>query len=103
MFLNEREEKIIGAFMNIEREFQGETVVLKWEDGSQICGIYDSYIEDETDFEMDEEEYEEFWSFVFEVISVTGNPPVYITKDNFFCVNYHNFPNEITVGDKKIF
>lgn len=102
MYLNNKEEKIIGSFMTIADEVEGETVILKWEDGSEVKGIYDSYIEDENDLELDDEKYEEFWSFVFEVVEVSGEPPVYITEDDYFCVNYHNFPEKIMVNGKDI-
>ncbi len=102
MYLNNNEEKIIGSFMNISDEVEGEIVILKWGNESKVKGIYDSYIEDENDLELDDEKYEEFWSFVFKVVEVIGEPPVYITEDEYFCINYHNFPDEIIVGDKKI-
>lgn len=102
MYLNNNEEKIIGSFMNIADEVEGEIVILKWGNESKVKGIYDSYIEDENDLELDDEKYEEFWSFVFKVVEVIGEPPVYITEDEYFCINYHNFPDEIIVDDKKI-
>ena len=102
MYLNDREEKIIGSFMDVADELEGKLLILKWEDGSQAHGIYDSYVEDESDFDMDEESYEEFWSFVFKAIDIVGEPPIYITEDEYFCIDYHNFPNEIFVDNTKI-
>ncbi len=102
MYLNDREEKIIGSFMDVSDELEGKLMTLKWEDGSQVQGVYDSYVEDESDCDMDEESYEEFWSFVFKAIDIVGEPPIYITEDEYFCVNYYNFPNEIFVGNTKI-
>ena len=101
MYLNEKEEKTIGIFMNASDELEGQSVILKWQNGSQVQGIYDSYIEDETDCEMDDEDYEEFWSFIFKVVNILGKPPIYVTEDDFFCVNYHNFPDEILTPDGK--
>ncbi len=102
MYLNDKEEKIIGSFMDIADELEGKIVVLKWENGCQVQGIYDSYIEDELDCDMDSEAYEEFWSFVFKATDLIGKPPIYITQDEFFCINYKNFPDEIIVDGKKI-
>lgn len=99
MYLNDREEKIIGAFMNIADELEGKPVVLKWRDGSWVLGIYDSYIEDENDCDIEDIGYEEFWSFVFKAVGVSGTPPIYITDDEYFCINYHNFPDEVTVAE----
>lgn len=102
VYLNDKEEKIIGLFMDIADDLEGKSLVLKWKDGSQMKAIYDSYMEDEMDCELEDDNYEEFWSFVFEAVSVSGNPPVFITEDNFFCINYQNFPDEILVGNKKV-
>ncbi len=102
MYLNDKERKIIGTFMNVADELENKLIMLKWKDGSQAQGIYDSYIEDESDYDLDDERYEEFWSFVFRAIDIKGNPPIYITEDEYFCINYHNFPNEIFVENKKV-
>lgn len=102
MYLNDKEEKIIGLFMEIADELEGKLIVLKWKDGSQVCGIYDSYIEDELDYEMDDERYEEFWSFVFKAVDLIGAPPIYITEDEYFCIDYRNFPDEIIADGRKI-
>lgn len=102
MYLNHKEEKIIGKFFEISDEFENLTLILKWNEYSQITAIYDSYIEDESDCDMDDVQYEEFWSFVFKAIDVFGVPPVCITEDNCFLINYHNFPDEIIADGKKI-
>ena len=102
MYLNDKEEKIIGAFMNVADELEGNLIILNWKDGSQAQGIYDSYIEDELDCDIDDEDYEEFWSFVFKAVDIEGEPPIYITEDEYFCIDYRNFPDEIIVGDTKI-
>ena len=101
-FLNEKEEKIIGKFLNNTNSIQGEELSLIWDDGSQVYAKYDSFIEDELDFEIDEEGYEEIWSFVFKVIRADTNAPIEITEDNYFLINYRNFPKEIIVNGKKI-
>lgn len=102
MYLNDKEGKKIGPFMAVADELEGKTIILKWKNGSQVQGIYDSYIEDELDCDMDDKDYEEFWSFVFKAIDLTGEPPIYITEDEYFCINYRNFPDEIVVDNKKI-
>ena len=100
-YWNEKEEKIIGKFISNTSECECKEMILKWQDGSQVTAVFDSYIEDENDCEMDDENYEEFWSFVFKALNITGNPPIYITEDEYFLVNYHNFPDEI-IADNKI-
>lgn len=101
-FLNEKEAKVIGKFLNSTNSIQGKELILIWNDGSQAYAVYDSYIEDELDFEIDEDGYEEFGSFVFKVIRVDANVPIEITEDNYFLINYRNFPKEIIVNGKKI-
>ena len=71
MYLNDKEEKIIGQFVNVADDLEGQLLILNWKDGSQAHGIYDSYIEDELDCDMDDESYEEFWSFVFKAVDIT--------------------------------
>lgn len=102
MYLNDKEERIIGSFMDVADGLEGKMLILKWEDGSYVHGIYDSFIEDELDCDMDDENYEEFWSFVFKAIDLKGEPPISITEDEYFCVNYHNFPKEIIANGQKI-
>ena len=97
MYLNDKEEQIIGKFMNIADDNENKKMILKWKNYGVIYGVFDSYIEDESECDMDEEGYEEFWSFVFKAVEVLGNPPVYITEDEFFCVDYRNFPDEIVL------
>lgn len=101
-FWNDREEKIIGTFMNNIDSYEEQELILKWEDGSEVCAIFDSYIEDESDCDLDEEGYEEFWSFVFKAVDIVGDPPIYITEDDYFMVNYLNFPKEILAGKTQI-
>lgn len=102
MYLNNKEKYIIETFMKKADDYEGETVILKWKDGCQVECVYDSYIEDESDFDMDEEGYEEFWSFAFKFNkTIIGTPPVVITEDDYFLVNYHNFPDEILSFDGK--
>lgn len=102
MYFNNKEEAIIAPFMNIADEYEGKILTLKWENGSKITAVYDTYIEDESDYELDDDNYEEYWTFVFKALDMTGKPPVYITDDEYFCINYHNFPAEIFAENKNI-
>ena len=52
--------------------------------------------------DVDDKNYEDFTTFAFAAVETKGNPPVLITKDNYFCVNYKNFPDEIIVNGRKI-
>ncbi len=102
LYLNDKEEKVIGKCIEVIDDYYQKEMLLNWGNGNIVYGIYDSYIEDENDFDMESDEYEEFWSFVFKVIKVFGNPPIHVTEDKYFCVDYRNFPDEILVDGKKI-
>jgi len=101
MYLNDKEEKVIDIFYGNIDEFARYEMILIWESGV-IKAYFDTCFEDMNDYDEDDERFEEYVSFAFEVINVSGEPPVFITKDNFFCVNYHNFPDAIMVEGKKI-
>lgn len=102
MFLNEKEEKIISHFLSRLNQYDIEEMKLLWLDGSVVFANFDTCFEDDNGLDEDDEAYEEFTTFVFKVIDISGNPPVFITEDDFFCVNYRNFPDEILVDGKKI-
>lgn len=100
--LNNYEKDIIIGFMQNLDKYENETMLLIWNDGSQIEAIFDTCFEDDNDFNENDERYEEFMSFAFTKTSIKGKPPVYITADNGFLLSYHNFPDIILVGNKKI-
>ena len=58
--------------------------------------------DDDNGLDVDDKNYEDFTTFAFAVVEKKGNPPVFITKDSYFCINYKNFPDEIFAGGKKI-
>ncbi len=100
MYLNNKEEEIIGVFLGNLDHFESFEMLLKWDNGSQVKALFDTCFEDEDDDENDVE-FEEYMSFMFKVISVVGEPPIEIC-DNYFLINYRNFPKEIIVDSKKI-
>lgn len=102
MFLNDKEEAVIGTFLSNLDEYEFEEMELTWENGGKIVANYVSNYEDSNDKRKGEEGYEEYTSFVFDMIDVTGEPPVFISEQDGFCMNYHNFPSEITVDGTKI-
>ncbi len=89
MFLNPNEEKVIsGLYKNLDN-IGDSALTLIWESG-YIKATFDTCFED-----MDDETNEEFYSFVFFAEEVSGEPPVEISDDGFFLINYKNFPAEI--------
>ncbi len=99
---SENEEKIIERFYDNLDEFDNKKMLLIWNDGSKIFANFDTCFEDDNELEMDDENYEEFCSFIFEVLAVEGNPPVHISEANFCLINYHNFPDTILADGQKI-
>lgn len=102
VYWNKNEEAIIRDFLACNRNYIGEEVLLKWNGKGSVLAEYSMLMEDENDYEMNDERYEEFWSFAFHGVQITGNPPISINRQNNFLINYHNFPDEILVDGKKI-
>ena len=124
IYLNENEKKHIEKFIMIADDYKCKEMILKWDDGNKIVAIYKDFIddkenmlllwengssvlakldtcfEDENDYEN--EKHEEFWSFSFTAILIFKKPPVFISENNGFLINYHNFPKEILVDGVKI-
>ena len=96
MFLNPNEGKIISKFCANYNHLSGKSLLLEWNSGS-ICAKFDTCFED-----IDDETEEEYYSFLFIASSADGKPPVVINEDNYFLVNYKNFPNSITLDSVKL-
>jgi len=102
MYFSEKERPIIRTFYGNMDEYAKKPMFLRWKDGSMVIANFDTCFDDDNDLELDDENYEDFTSFVFKALWVKDNPPVYITEDLFFLVDYRNFPDEIIAGGKKI-
>ena len=102
MFLNDKESKIIATFYSNLAFYENIDMQLKWSNDFQINAKFDTCFESDNELEINDPHYEEFTVFVFKANSVSGSPSVYITEDNYFCNNYHNFPKEIIANGKKI-
>ena len=102
MFLNDKEEAIIGKFLSHADDYDYEDMELTWSNGSKIVATYVSNFEDSNDKIKGTEGYEEYTTFVFDVIEVIGEPPVLISEQDGFCINYHNFPEEIVKDEEKL-
>ena len=102
MFSNDKEEAIIGTFLSNADEYEFDDMELSWDNGGKIIANYVSNYEDSNDKKKGTEGYEEYTSIVFDAIEVIGEPPVMISEQDGFCLNYHNFPSLITVDGTKI-
>ena len=102
LFLNKNEENIICNFLKHEREYINKDLDLRWENKGGVIAKYKVLLEDESDYEIGESEYEELWSFGFNLVEIYGAPPISVNHQNNFLINYHNFPDEIIFDGKKI-
>lgn len=102
MYFTDKEEKIIRTFYKNLKLCGENELLLKWDEDNFITALFDTCFDDDNDYEMDEEGYEEFTSFAFSAISISGQPPVYVTEDDGFLIDYRNFPKEILLDGKKI-
>ena len=100
MFLNDKEEKVIGTFMGNLEQYDTKEMTLIWQSG-EIIAKFDTCFEDDN-MADETDDYEEYTTFVFEMLKMSDKPPVFVTEDRYFCVNYHNFPDEIICDGKKI-
>ena len=98
MYFSKSEQSIIETFYkNLSNITEEDILTLVWSEG-QIQAKFDTCFDDFNE----ENEEDEFTSFVLKKIESTGKPPVEITEADFFIINYHNFPTEIICNGKKI-
>ena len=91
MYFSKKEQPIIETFYkNLPNITTKDVLELKWKTGS-IKAVFDTCFDD-----FDEEnERDEYTSFVFKGLSFDGKPPVQISDEKVFVINYHNFPESI--------
>ncbi len=89
---SENEKDIVSTFYSSLDEIEDKELQLFWETGS-VTALFDTCFDD---FADDNEE-DEYTSFVFKVVNVKGRVPIEISSAGYFIVNYHNFPQKIEV------
>lgn len=98
MYFSEKEQSIIEKFYkNLSSITEKDVLTLIWDEG-QIQAKFDTCFDDYSE----ENEEDEFTSFVLKKIELIGTPPIEITEANFFIINYHNFPRKIICNGKNI-
>ena len=105
MYLNKYEEKVIKPLFKAiaynNRSENKNIFTLKWKNGTKINAIYVTTDEDDNGLEVDEVGYEEYYSFIMDVIDVLNFSPLdgfdskWVKKGGSIDFNYHNFPDEI--------
>lgn len=98
MYFTKNEKSIIQNFYkNLSKIGERDILELVWETG-KIKAVFDTCFDD-----FDENnENDEFTSFVFKGEKLEGTIPVDIGENHLFIVNYHNFPKQILFYGKKI-
>lgn len=101
-FLNDREEAIIADFYRNIKSHRADKLTLVWNGFGVADAVFYSCFEDDNDLEDDDENYEEFVTFVFKATHIRGNLPVKTDENGYFWINYRTFPDEIIADNKKI-
>lgn len=96
MPFSSKEEKIILQFYKNIGSLKGRELTLFWEKAT-VTALFDTVFED-----LDDDTEEEFISFSFKCLFASGNAPIEITQDEYFIVNYRNFPLRIECDEKII-
>ncbi|MCM1194640.1 MAG: hypothetical protein NC332_01760 [Firmicutes bacterium] len=89
---SEKEKSIVQILYNQIDNIYNKKIKLSWDTG-YIIAEFDTCFDDFAD----NDENDEFTSFVFHVIRVEGTLPIIISEDNYCTINYHNFPKYITL------
>lgn len=98
MYFGKNEKSIIEKFYKSLSEIGGNDILeLLWETG-KITAVFDTCFDD---FDENNEK-DEFTSFVFKSKNMEGVIPVDIGENDLFIVNYHNFPKQILLNGKEI-
>lgn len=102
--LSEKEKQIIEKFLENLDKYDNKVMTLKWSNKGEVIAEFDTCFEDANDFNLDDsdDKFEEYISFAFDALQISGSPPISINHHNNFLINYHNFPDEILVDGKKI-
>lgn len=97
MYFSKNEQSIIETFYkNLSKITEEDILTLVWMEG-QIQAKFDTCFDD---FNEDNEE-DEFTSFVLKKLELKGKSPIEITEANLFIINYHNFPNRYNFERRK--
>ena len=88
--LSIKEANIVKDLYSRLDEISNREIKLIWTT-CEIIAVFDTCF---YDFNEDDES-DEFTSFVFKVNIVKGVVPINISEDNYCIINYHNFPTKI--------
>lgn len=88
--LSKKEGKIVGELYSRLDEIFNKEIKLIWKTGKMIA-VFDTCFDDFSE----DDEFDEFTSFVFKVSNISGTVPVEISEDDYCIINYHNFPIKI--------
>lgn len=98
MFFSAQEDKIMRPFAEKLDAHLGSPIKMKLQDGTELIVSFDTCYESDNDLEMDEEGYEEYFSYVFmieKVLSVSKENAEKYKENTLFELNYHTIPLEM--------
>lgn len=96
MYLNSKEEKIIGEFLTfLDKKTEADLLTLKWDSGTEVIGTCLCIYESDNGLELSDPNYEEMWAVAITIKEIIqdGEEIHPISEDNIFEVTYHNCPN----------
>lgn len=98
MFFSAQEDKVMRPFAEELDAHPGSSIEMKLQDGTVLIASLDTCYESDNDLEMDEEGYEEYFSYVFmieKVLSVSKENAEKYQENTLFELNYHAIPLEM--------
>ncbi len=89
---SEKEKEIVAEFYSTIDSLGAKKLRLSWQNGYAIAK-FDTCFDDFAE----EDETDEYTSFVFEIVDSKGEIPIEISSAGYTLINYHNFPIKIEV------
>lgn len=89
---HEKEKNVVADFYSTLDTLGKKKLRLSWQNGYAIAK-FDTCFDDFSD----EDETDEYTSFVFEIVRSAGEIPIEISSAGYTIINYHNFPSKIEI------
>ena len=99
MWLNNKEEKIMGPFLKYINENEESNYVFTYENGTELLVSLHLYeYESDNGLDINEDGYEEYWEMAFEIIEVIKDDKNNYSVGDKILVNYHTIPKTYRVS-----
>ena len=94
MWLNDKEEKIYGPFLDYIESHENEKFRFVYADGTELIVEFETFYESENLLEPDDKNYEEFWESAFKILKVVKDDKNIYEVGKYVLVNYHSVPQK---------